>query len=137
MPLCFHHGTQCLSQSFKAYPFGGYFFHRILENLQGDERLYAKDFANNTDYSCLYNDLKIKWKKVMDTLPQRCREVFVLSRMNGLKTKNSRSAEYINYYGRKTYSKGGFHFFITNQWKVEYRFIHLGLGFSPSHETGS
>ncbi len=59
----------------------------FLENLQGDERLYAKDFASNTDYSCLYNDLKSQVEKVMDTLPQRCREVFVLSRMNGLKNK--------------------------------------------------
>ena len=51
------------------------------------EELYRIDFIGNEPYVLIEQELKLKIEKTIITLPERCREVFVMSRMNGLKNK--------------------------------------------------
>ena len=51
------------------------------------EELYRIDFIGNEPYVLIEQELKLKIEKTIQTLPERCREVFVLSRINGLKNK--------------------------------------------------
>lgn len=51
------------------------------------EELYRIDFVGNEPYVLIEQELKLKIEKTIQSLPDRCREVFVLSRMNGLKNK--------------------------------------------------
>jgi len=53
----------------------------------GEERLYATDFALDAEYGLLYDELQEQIKKVIDSLPKRCREVFIMSRFNELKNR--------------------------------------------------
>ena len=56
-------------------------------NQEGEERLYYTDFALDAEYKLLYDELKEQIKMVMDTLPQRCRQVFIMSRFRDLKNR--------------------------------------------------
>lgn len=49
------------------------------------ESLYSLDFG--ADDKTLYAELEKEIRKVAESLPDRCREVFILSRMEGLKNK--------------------------------------------------
>jgi RNA polymerase sigma-70 factor (ECF subfamily) len=51
------------------------------------EELYRIDFIGNEPYVLIEQELRLKIEKTIQTLPDRCREVFILSRMNGLKNK--------------------------------------------------
>lgn len=51
------------------------------------EELYRIDFIGNEPYVLIEQELKLKIEKTINRLPDRCREVFILSRMNGLKNK--------------------------------------------------
>ncbi len=51
------------------------------------EELYRIDFIGNEPYVLIEQELKLKIEKTIHSLPDRCREVFILSRMNGLKNK--------------------------------------------------
>ena len=51
------------------------------------EELYRIDFVGNEPYVLIEQELKMKIEKTIQDLPDRCREVFMLSRMNGLKNK--------------------------------------------------
>jgi RNA polymerase sigma-70 factor (ECF subfamily) len=51
------------------------------------EELYRIDFVGDEPYVLIEQELKQKIEKTIDSLPERCREVFILSRMNGLKNK--------------------------------------------------
>ena len=51
------------------------------------EELYRIDFIGNEPYILIEQELKVKIEKTIQNLPDRCREVFVLSRMDGLKNK--------------------------------------------------
>lgn len=51
------------------------------------EELYRIDFIGNEPYVLIEQELKIKIDKTILDLPDRCREVFTLSRINGLKNK--------------------------------------------------
>lgn len=51
------------------------------------EELYRIDFIGDEPYVLIEQELKLKIEKTIQTLPERCREVFVMSRMNGLKNK--------------------------------------------------
>ena len=51
------------------------------------EELYRIDFIGNEPYVLIEQELKLKIEKTIECLPDRCREVFILSRMNGLKNK--------------------------------------------------
>lgn len=51
------------------------------------EELYRIDFIGDEPYILIEKELKQKIEKTIESLPERCREVFILSRMNGLKNK--------------------------------------------------
>ena len=51
------------------------------------EELYRIDFIGNEPYVLIEKELKTKIDETIQSLPDRCREVFILSRMNGLKNK--------------------------------------------------
>ncbi|NEW82689.1 MAG: RNA polymerase sigma-70 factor [Mariniphaga sp.] len=51
------------------------------------EELYRIDFIGNEPYVLIENELKTKIEKTIQNLPERCREVFTLSRIDGLKNK--------------------------------------------------
>lgn len=51
------------------------------------EELYRRDFIGNEPYVLIEKELRLKIEETIQGLPDRCREVFILSRMNGLKNK--------------------------------------------------
>lgn len=51
------------------------------------EELYRIDFVGDEPYVLIEQELKQKIERTIDSLPERCREVFILSRINGLKNK--------------------------------------------------
>lgn len=51
------------------------------------EELYRIDFIGNEPYVLIEEELKTKIEKTIQSLPDRCREVFILSRIDGLKNK--------------------------------------------------
>ncbi len=51
------------------------------------EELYRIDFVGNEPYILIEQELKAKIEKTIQHLPDRCREVFILSRMEGFKNK--------------------------------------------------
>lgn len=63
--------------------------HQIeyLSTAKGEERLYSTDFAVDTEYKLLYDELQEQIAHVIGKLPDRCREVFILSRFEGLKNR--------------------------------------------------
>jgi RNA polymerase sigma-70 factor, ECF subfamily len=58
------------------------------------EELYRIDFVSNEPYVLIEKELKTKIEETIQNLPDRCREVFVLSRENGM--KNREIAEKLN-----------------------------------------
>lgn len=58
-----------------------------LASIDGEERLYQIDFNSHTDNPLLYKELQQQIKYVTDHLPNRCREVFLMSRFQGLKNR--------------------------------------------------
>ena len=54
----------------------------------GEERLYNYDFSFvENDHPYLYQELESQIQRIVNSLPERCREVFVLSRFHGLKNR--------------------------------------------------
>ena len=51
------------------------------------EELYRIDFIGNEPYLLIEEELKTRIERTIQDLPGRCREVFVLSRLNGLKNR--------------------------------------------------
>ncbi len=51
------------------------------------EELYRIDFIGNEPYILIEQELKAKIEDTIRSLPDRCREVFILSRMDGLKNR--------------------------------------------------
>ena len=51
------------------------------------EELCRIDFIGNEPYVLIEQELKQKIEKTIQNLPERCREVFILSRLSGLKNK--------------------------------------------------
>lgn len=59
-----------------------------LSKMKGEERLYNYDFAyNETERPYLYQELEHQIQTILDRLPERCREVFIMSRFQGLKNR--------------------------------------------------
>lgn len=65
-----------------------------LATLAGREELYSLDFNPSPEYTLLYKELQEQVDIVINTLPLRCREVFVMSRFD--KKKNREIAEALN-----------------------------------------
>lgn len=65
-----------------------------LLTLDGEERLYHADFNFTPQDVLLYDELQAQIKEVIDSLTPKCREVFLMSRFEGL--KNREIAERIN-----------------------------------------
>ena len=53
----------------------------------GEERLYYADFGLHAAHKLLYEELNEQVELIVNNLPERCREVFVLSRHEGLKNR--------------------------------------------------
>lgn len=74
---------------------------RIVQNVQFDlvaitrwEELYRVEFVRDEPRLLLEQELENEINEIMNGLPERCREVFILSRMQGL--KNRQIAEELN-----------------------------------------
>lgn len=51
------------------------------------EELYRIDFVRDEPYLLIHEELKLEIEKTIESLPARCREVFILSRVDGLKNR--------------------------------------------------
>jgi RNA polymerase sigma-70 factor (family 1) len=58
-----------------------------LAHISGNEQLYYQDFLNNSDEELIYNELRRQIEKVMDMLSPRSRQIFEMSRFEGLKNR--------------------------------------------------
>ena len=67
--------------------------HDLFE-LSSCEELYRIDFVRDEPYIIFEKELQEKLDKAIDTLPARCREVFIMSRFKGM--KNREIAEELN-----------------------------------------
>ena len=58
-----------------------------IENIDGEEKLYSLDFALSADEETLYEELRKRIQEALSILPEKSREIFLLSRFKGLKNK--------------------------------------------------
>jgi RNA polymerase sigma-70 factor (ECF subfamily) len=58
-----------------------------LAHICGSEQLYNYDFLHKADETLLYNELQRQIEKVMETLSPRSRQIFTMSRFEGLKNR--------------------------------------------------
>ena len=58
-----------------------------LKQLSGSEALYNYDFFGSADEELLYQELQRQIRDVLQSLPERSRQVFMMSRFDGLKNK--------------------------------------------------
>jgi RNA polymerase sigma-70 factor (ECF subfamily) len=58
-----------------------------LNNLKQIEELYRIDFIRDEPYVMIEKELQLEVDKIIKRLPDRCQEVFILSRVNGLKNR--------------------------------------------------
>lgn len=61
--------------------------NNFLKKAIGDEALYHADFLMHTEKKLLFDELKEQIDHVVDSLPDRCRQVFRMSREDGLKNR--------------------------------------------------
>jgi RNA polymerase sigma-70 factor (ECF subfamily) len=57
------------------------------EATQKYEELYRIDFIRDEPYLLIHEELKREIERTIDSLPARCKEVFILSRIEGLKNR--------------------------------------------------
>jgi len=58
-----------------------------LNNLAHIEELYRKDFLRDEPYVLFEKELQLEIDSIINKLPDRCKEVFIMSRLNGLKNR--------------------------------------------------
>lgn len=58
-----------------------------LDSIQKFEELYRIDFIRDEPYLLIQEELKKQIEETIDALPPRCREVFILSKIEGLKNR--------------------------------------------------
>lgn len=58
-----------------------------LQEPLGKEELYSWDFGVNPEHKLLYEELNYQINQVLQQLPERCREVFIMSRFKQLKNR--------------------------------------------------
>lgn len=58
-----------------------------LETDRKYEELYRIDFIRDEPYLLIHEELKLEIEKTIESLPARCKEVFILSRIEGLKNR--------------------------------------------------
>jgi len=63
--------------------FKGHYVHEA----EGDERIYHYDFDFGQDKLPLYEELEKQLQIAVDSLPEKCRKVFVMSRFDGFKNR--------------------------------------------------
>ncbi|MDR0507566.1 MAG: RNA polymerase sigma-70 factor [Dysgonamonadaceae bacterium] len=55
--------------------------------IEGEEKLYHADFSFEPEYETLYQELEEQIRFVIDGLPNRSKEIFILSRFEGMKNR--------------------------------------------------
>lgn len=58
-----------------------------LDSIEGKEELYYIDFKQTPESTLLYKELQEQVDAVIHTLPERCREVFMMSRFDKMKNR--------------------------------------------------
>ncbi|MGQ8338811.1 RNA polymerase sigma-70 factor [Sunxiuqinia sp. A32] len=58
-----------------------------LHSLKRIEELYRIDFIRDEPYLLIQEELKLEIERTIDSLPPRCKEVFILSKIDGLKNR--------------------------------------------------
>jgi RNA polymerase sigma-70 factor (ECF subfamily) len=58
-----------------------------LDSIQKFEELYRIDFIRDEPYVLIQEELKLEIEKTIESLPPRCKEVFLLSKIEGLKNR--------------------------------------------------
>ena len=63
--------------------------HQIeyLASIDGEERLYYADFTLDAEHKLLYDELQEQINLVIGQLPERSRQIFLMSRFKGLKNR--------------------------------------------------
>ena len=61
--------------------------HRQIADTETAERLYAADFVPDPSSLLIQKELSDSIDQIMEELPPKCKEAFVLSRLNGLKNR--------------------------------------------------
>lgn len=61
--------------------------HQELQLSAQVEELYRIDFIGDEPYVLIEEELRNEIESIIDSLPEKCKEVFVLSRINGLKNR--------------------------------------------------
>ena len=73
----------------KHHMLANYLSIDYLSTLDGEEKLYSADLMFSTDENILYEDLKTQIDAALSKLSPRSREIFLLSRFDGMKNKES------------------------------------------------
>ena len=71
----------------KHHMLANYLSIDYLSTLDGEEKLYSADLMFSTDENILYEDLKTQIDAALSKLSPRSREIFLLSRFDGMKNK--------------------------------------------------
>ena len=71
----------------KHHMLANYLSIDYLSTLDGEEKLYSADLMFSTDENILYEDLKTQIDTALSKLSPRSREIFLLSRFDGMKNK--------------------------------------------------